>query len=91
MSGPSDDGLPRRQSSDQAKRFHVTVQFRPNGPSVEGTWADAAVALRKFRSWVGTHGSQEGVTVTLWEEQGGSRTAVRTWTKERGEEIHGAA
>jgi hypothetical protein len=79
-----------RRRQNQAERFHVTVQFRANGLAVEGNWTDRAVALGKFRAWVGSHGSQDDVTIMLWEETGGARTPVQTWTKERGEEIHSA-
>ncbi|MFJ9968237.1 hypothetical protein [Streptomyces avermitilis] len=33
--------------------WHVTMQFRPGGPAVEGTWTDHEVALEKFRGWLG--------------------------------------
>ncbi|MFI5825502.1 hypothetical protein ACIA8I_41620 [Streptomyces rishiriensis] len=71
--------------------WHVTMQFRPGGPAVEGTWTDHEVALRKFRGWLGIHGSRDGVTIVLLEDTGGAREPLRTWTKERGEVIHGAA
>ncbi|TQE33204.1 hypothetical protein Sipo7851_21595 [Streptomyces ipomoeae] len=67
------------------------MRFRPGGPAVEGTWSDAAVALVKFRGWLGTHGSRDGVAITLSEEADGGREPLRTWTKEQGEVIHRAA
>ncbi|MGW5442721.1 hypothetical protein [Streptomyces asiaticus] len=70
--------------------WHVTMRFRPGGPAVEGTWADPAEALVKFRGWLGTHGSRDGVTIILSEEAGREREPVRTWTKQQGEVIHRA-
>lgn len=70
------------------ERFHVTMTFRPGGPAVAGTWTDGAIALRKFRSWVGSHGSRGGVVIELSRESGGPGTLLRTWTADRGEEIH---
>ncbi|MFK0160842.1 hypothetical protein ACIQVK_53555 [Streptomyces sp. NPDC090493] len=70
--------------------WHVTMQFRPGGPAVEGSWSDRAVALGKFRGWLGIHGSRDGVIIVLLEveETVGEREPLRTWTKERGEVIH---
>lgn len=79
--------LPGNQEGE-TERFLVTMTFREGGPAVEGTWTDGCVALVKFCGWVGTHGSRDGVTITLLAESGGRREPLRTWTKERGEEIH---
>ncbi|MEU6672288.1 hypothetical protein [Streptomyces sp. NPDC046727] len=76
---------PCGQEDGAAERFHVTMTFREGGPAVEGTWTDAAVALNKFRSWLGTHGSRDGITIVLMAEAGGELEPLRTWTKEHGE------
>lgn len=55
--------------------FHVTVRFVEDGPAVTGTWRDSQTALRKFREWVGTHGSVEGVAIVLWEETAAARSS----------------
>ncbi|MFL9652100.1 hypothetical protein ACJ7VE_00070 [Streptomyces sp. PB17] len=59
--------------------FHVRMTFRKGGPAIEGTWADGEVALRKWRAFVGTHGSVPGVTITLEVDAGEEREPVRTW------------
>ncbi|MFB7649418.1 hypothetical protein ACFC0S_15825 [Streptomyces sp. NPDC056084] len=64
------------------------MTFREDGPGIEGTWADGAVALMKFRSFVGSHGSRDGVTITLVQESGGHTERLRTWTKQHGEIVH---
>ncbi|MFF2571177.1 hypothetical protein [Streptomyces sp. NPDC058084] len=46
------------------------------------------MALQKFRGFVGSHGSEDGVTITLLVEADGQRERLRTWTKERGEVVH---
>ncbi|MGW7410335.1 hypothetical protein ACWGI9_42850 [Streptomyces sp. NPDC054833] len=81
-----DAGRPGAAGAGRAERFQVRMTLRDGGPCAEGTWAERAVALVKFRSW--THGSREGVTITLTAEAGG--TQLRTWTKARSEEIHRA-
>ncbi|MDX3165774.1 hypothetical protein PV516_18490 [Streptomyces scabiei] len=87
MSGPGTD-RPDGPEAVAAEQFHVTVTFRKNGPAVEGTWTDGAVALEKFLGFVGSHGSVGGVTITLWAEAGGEREELRTWTKDGGLAIH---
>ncbi|MET9959654.1 hypothetical protein ABZ128_11410 [Streptomyces sp. NPDC006326] len=68
-------------------RFHVSMTFTPGGPNVEGAWETEASAVKRFRSFIGTHGS-DGVTITLWAETDGIRHRLRTWTKDHGEVIH---
>ncbi|MFJ2752792.1 hypothetical protein [Streptomyces sp. NPDC087297] len=69
-------------------RFHVTMTFEAHGPAIEGTWESGPAAALKFQSFVGSHGSVDGVEIVLWSEAGGEREQLRTWTKERGLEIH---
>ncbi|MDX2825990.1 hypothetical protein PV416_34220 [Streptomyces ipomoeae] len=66
MSGPA------AEQPVTAEQFHVTVTFRKDGPAVQGTWTDGAVALEKFLGLVVSHGSAAGVTITLWAETNGS-------------------
>ncbi|GAA3087247.1 hypothetical protein GCM10020000_87570 [Streptomyces olivoverticillatus] len=75
MTAPFDQALPA------ADRYHLVVKFSPDpdGPAVEGTWTNGATALRKFTSWVGSHGSERGVRITLEAETGGVRTIVKQW------------
>lgn len=66
--------------------FHVTMQFRVDGPFVEGTWADGKIALGRYRDWVGSHGSLEGVLIRLTEQTtDGQMRVIRAWTKDHGE------
>ncbi|WP_331742557.1 hypothetical protein OG239_41870 (plasmid) [Streptomyces sp. NBC_00868] len=44
--------------------FHVSMTFTPEGPKVEGTWEAEESAVKRFRSFIGTHGSDD-VTITL--------------------------
>ncbi|MFE9252895.1 hypothetical protein [Streptomyces sp. NPDC007088] len=62
--------------------FHVTVQFAEGGPAVTGTWTSEATALRKFREFIGSHGSMEGVTITLWEGTVRGWTRLQPWSPE---------
>jgi hypothetical protein len=63
------------------------MQFRPDGPAVEGTWTRLAAALDRYRDWIGSHGSLPGVTISLPEETGdGHMQPIRTWTKEHGDQ-----
>ncbi|MGW3308227.1 hypothetical protein ACWDG9_16760 [Streptomyces sp. NPDC001073] len=64
-----------------AGAFHVRMTFRTDGPAIEGNWADGEVALRKFRGFVGTHGSVPGVGITLEVEVGNEREPLRTWAE----------
>ncbi len=77
----------REPDADPIVAHHVTVAFQPGPPGVKGAWADGAVAEKKFRGFVGTYGSQEGVRIELLEETaGGQLIVVKRWTKDRGEE-----
>ncbi|MFZ3475428.1 hypothetical protein ACODT3_43145 [Streptomyces sp. 4.24] len=69
-------------------RFHVIMTFEKDGPAVAGTWENGQVAAGKFQKFVGSHGSLDGIEITLWSETGGERERLRTWTKEHGLEIH---
>ena len=64
------------------------MQFTAGGPAVSGTWANPAIARQKYRSWVGSHGSRPGVTVTLWLQTPDGPVALRTWTAEHGEVVY---
>lgn len=67
--------------------YHVRMQFTPDGPAVEGTWANPDTALDRYREWVGSHGSLSEVKIVLAEETDDGRLyTLRTWTKEHGEE-----
>ncbi|MBT2611418.1 hypothetical protein J7I97_24955 [Streptomyces sp. ISL-87] len=70
-----------------AVRFHVSMTFTPGGPKVEGTWEAEASAVKRFRGFIGTHGSDD-VTITLCAETDGIRRRLRTWTKDHGEVLH---
>lgn len=68
-------------------RFHVSMTFTPGGPKVEGTWEVETSAVKRFRGFIGTHGSG-GVTITLWAETDGIRRRLRTWMNDHGEVLH---
>jgi hypothetical protein len=66
--------------------FEVSLQFTPpDGPCVTGWWADEATADRKWRSWVGTHGSHPTACIRLAEQTAAGPVPVKTWTRETGE------
>lgn len=44
---------------------------------MHGWWAVRATADRKFRMWIGEHGSVAGARVTLVDEETG--TTLTTW------------
>ncbi|MFD6534907.1 hypothetical protein [Streptomyces goshikiensis] len=69
-------------------RFHVIMTFQKGGPAIAGTWDAGPVAAGKFQKFLGSHGSLDGVEITLWSETGRERKRLRTWTKERGLEVH---
>ncbi|WP_209270374.1 hypothetical protein [Streptomyces sp. NEAU-H3] len=52
-----------------------------------GTWTSEATALRKFREFIGSHGSMNGVVITLWEETAQGRKETRSWTNQNGESV----
>lgn len=60
--------------------FWVTVQFRKDGPRVEGQWTGSQTADRKYLGFVGDYGSRPGTTVSLIKETAGGECRVRrTW------------
>lgn len=66
--------------------FRVTLRFSPPpSPSVSGVWESGEIAERKFRSWVGTHGSHPSAVIELAEETASGRRPVATWTRDGGE------
>ena len=63
--------------------YHVRMQFTPDGPAVEGTWASPDPALDRYREWVGSHGRLPEVKIVLAEETDDGRLyTLRTWAKE---------
>lgn len=74
--------------SPSAAPFHLPVQFPTGGPVVSGTWSGPDIALQKYRNCVGSHGSQPGVTVTLWLQTPDGLVELHTWTAEHGEVVH---
>lgn len=60
-------------------RFRVTLAAA--GRTVmNGWWASEATARRKFRDWIGEHGSRSGARITLVDEETG--TVLTTWPDE---------
>ncbi|MFE4678211.1 hypothetical protein [Streptomyces sp. NPDC056723] len=53
---------------------------------MEGTWFDAAVADRKFRSWIGDYSGLKDTRIVLEEQVGpaGEWLVVKTWPQETG-------
>ena len=72
-----------------AGEWHVTVQFTRGGPVMRGIWTRQITAERKFLSLVGLYGSLDGVVITLWRDDGDGLVAVKTWTKDAGEQDTG--
>jgi hypothetical protein len=50
------------------QRYHLTL-YASDEPVMHGWWGDRATAERKFRRWIGEHGSVDGARVTLVDEQ----------------------
>lgn len=53
---------------------------------MEGTWADATVADRKFRSWIGDYSDLKDARIVLEEQAGPDREwlVVKSWPQETG-------
>ncbi|MFF4409764.1 hypothetical protein [Streptomyces sp. NPDC001404] len=82
MTASDGGGVPSRSALPEADWYHLTVRFSGGPAVVEGTWAEGTTALRKFSSWVGSHGNVAGVVITLEAEIDGVRTTVRQWPDE---------
>jgi hypothetical protein len=50
------------------QRYHLTLHTGAR-PVMHGWWADLATADRKYRSWIGEHGSVDGARIVLVDEQ----------------------
>lgn len=62
-----------------AGRYRLTLAA-DGRPAMHGWWADRATADRKFRTWIGEHGSVAGARVTLVDEETG--TVIHRWPDE---------
>lgn len=61
------------------QRYHLTLSTGPQ-PVMHGWWGERATADRKFRTWIGEHGSVDGARVTLVDEETGE--TLTTWPTE---------
>ncbi|MFF5447223.1 hypothetical protein [Streptomyces sp. NPDC012888] len=79
-----------RGATGSGRRFHVTTTFRSGGPVAEGIWQSESAALTRFRGFIGSYATTRGgaVSLTLWAETDGEPRPLRTWSTDRGEEIH---
>lgn len=61
------------------QRYHLTL-FAGAEPVMHGWWGKRATAERKFRRWIGEHGSVDGARVVLVDEETGE--TLTTWPTE---------
>jgi hypothetical protein len=60
-------------------RFRVTLAAADR-QVMNGWWTSEATARRKFRGWIGEHGSRPGARITLVDEETGA--VLTTWPDE---------
>lgn len=67
---------------DDQTRYQLTLTT--GGRTVmDGTWADAGVADRKFRSWIGDYSALKDARLVLEEQAGdGPWRLVKAWPQE---------
>jgi hypothetical protein len=58
-------------------KYVARLQFTPDGAAVEGEWAVATTAGRRYREWVGRYGSNPAVMIRLIEETDGCERILR--------------
>lgn len=61
------------------QRYHLTLTSGDR-PVMHGWWGDRATADRKFRRWIGEHGTVTGARITLadeWEQR-----VLKSWPDE---------
>jgi hypothetical protein len=61
------------------QRYHLTLSTGGR-PIMHGWWGDRATAERKFRRWIGEHGSVDGARVVLVDEQ--EQLVLASWPDE---------
>ncbi|MFG2025389.1 hypothetical protein [Streptomyces sp. NPDC048825] len=61
------------------ERFRLTLTSGDKSVA-HGWWGDEATARRKFRDWIGEHGSIEGARVILTDEETGE--TLTSWPDE---------
>jgi hypothetical protein len=61
------------------ERYHLTLSVGAQ-PVMQGWWSDRATAERKFRRWIGEHGTVTGARVTLVDEQ--EQLVLASWPDE---------
>ncbi|MEU5477413.1 hypothetical protein [Streptomyces mirabilis] len=61
------------------QRYHLTL-FAGGEPVMHGWWGKRATAERKFRRWIGEHGSVAGARVVLVDEQ--EQLVLASWPDE---------
>lgn len=62
-----------------SERYHVTLVV-VGRPVMHGWWGVRSVADAKFRRWIGERREEEGVRVTLVDEETGA--VLTTWPDE---------
>jgi hypothetical protein len=61
------------------QRYHLLLSTGGR-PVMHGWWGDRATAERKFRRWIGEHGSVSGARVVLVDEQ--EQRVLTSWPDE---------
>ncbi|MFD7407763.1 hypothetical protein ACFV7R_35045 [Streptomyces sp. NPDC059866] len=61
-------------------RHLARLQFRADGPAVEGAWTVPSTAQDRYTEWVGLYGTDPNVVIRLIEETDGAERVRKTWT-----------
>ncbi|MGW2826411.1 hypothetical protein ACWC24_36320 [Streptomyces sp. NPDC001443] len=61
-------------------RFLARLQFRTDGPLVEGEWARLKPAQDRYTEWVGLYSKDPQVTVRLIARTDSRERVLRSWT-----------
>jgi hypothetical protein len=62
------------------RRYLAVLQFRKDGPTVEGQWESKPTARKTYRDWIGLYGELPAVVIRLLEETDGVQRTLRAWT-----------
>lgn len=70
----------RGEEEAMGTRHLARLQFRVDGPAVEGEWTVPGTARDRYTEWVGLYGTGPTVVIQLIEETDGRERVRRKWT-----------
>jgi hypothetical protein len=60
--------------------YLARLQFKADGPAVQGQWTLFSTAHHRYTEWVGLYSQDPNVVVRLIEQTGDRERVLRTWT-----------